>query len=399
MMVKMPISLTLSLIRRILPIQLALTIGLTLAVTFLIYHEARTKVEENLRITARAFEDSIAVALWNYQHPLAESIAKGLVAEGQLPTGVVIDEISKHFHVRIFQPGYTSSTSDISERVDLYYKTQRGLTQKVGVMTLYTSRDAVLSHIAFAAAGVAVTGFIISAVLLVMIVYISEQDIARPLRRFCEQISLLEVDKPTELPRRSRVSMHTSEMSALHAAFERISSKVIASRTASAQLIADFEISLMKCTAELAVQNRALEQEAKMRQNVERDVARERELTQALIDAIPELLLLVDENGRIVRSNVKLERPIGSDDNTTGLHVFDIVPHANRERFLHMLNTAFETGAARWEENLTLAGAFDDPYQLAAHLVQLDGRKYVVIAEAAFSEKRVGQGINDLTEG
>jgi PAS domain-containing protein len=155
----------------------------------------------------------------------------------------------------------------------------------------------------------------------------------------------------------------------------------------------------MKCTAELAVQNRALEQEAKMRQNVERDVARERELTQALIDAIPELLLLVDENGRIVRSNVKLERPIGSDDNTTGLHVFDILPYANRERFLHMLNTAFETGAARWEENLILAGTFDEPYQLAAHLVQLDGRRYVVIAEAAFSEKRVGQGINDLTEG
>src|SRR5215204_7328768 len=87
-----------ALVRKVFSVYLAFAIALTLFQIGMEYRNAYSNVVDEVESTIHAFQPGIADALWNYQGPLLDSIAKGMVNSSAV-IGVEIKDISERIKV------------------------------------------------------------------------------------------------------------------------------------------------------------------------------------------------------------------------------------------------------------------------------------------------------------
>jgi PAS domain S-box-containing protein len=117
-------------------------------------------------------------------------------------------------------------------------------------------------------------------------------------------------------------------------------------------------------TAELVRVNAALQVEIAERRQAEEEYARALRERQNITDAIPDLLYVLDLEGRLVCWNRKYESVTGySPEELCQKHFIEFAPESERERVIQAARTAYETGYVKIEVDLLRKDGSTVPYQ------------------------------------
>src|ERR1043166_2687068 len=123
------------LVRKVFPVYLALAIALAFVQIGVEYRNTYSAVLEELNSTALAFEPGVSAALWNYEAPLLESIAKGMV-NGGVVTAVDIGDTARHLRVQHTREGGRLDAHGVSKHAELFHTHLGGMREPIGFITL-----------------------------------------------------------------------------------------------------------------------------------------------------------------------------------------------------------------------------------------------------------------------
>jgi PAS domain S-box-containing protein len=110
------------------------------------------------------------------------------------------------------------------------------------------------------------------------------------------------------------------------------------------------------------------------RKERERELREEYGVTEAILDAAPDILYMFDTDGNYVRWNERFEavcRPL--EDDISELHPFDFIPEDERERVHETLSNVTEGGAATVRTEIRTSDGERTPYEFSHARVQVDG--------------------------
>jgi len=106
--------------------------------------------------------------------------------------------------------------------------------------------------------------------------------------------------------------------------------------------------------------------------------AREETLANAVINALPGIYFLVDEEGQIYRWNAEAEQVTGRDAEWLGkAHPTQLIRETDRPRALEAMARGFREGHATLEAELLTASGEGVPFLFSASRIELDGRPYL----------------------
>ena len=369
---KVPLAATL--VRKVFSIYLAFAVILTCVQIGAEYRNAHSEVLKNLAWTAHAFEPSVADALWNYQEVNLSSAANGMV-DGSVVTGVEINDIAKSLRVTVARDGISLDTQQISKRIDLFHTYDSGVREPIGFMVVYSSRDIVIEQVKIGVVLILIAAIIKTVGLWLIIMYFATHLLAKPLRRFTEQIGSLNLANATEAPRIEIGPVQHQELVYLGNAFNDLTDKVVANERELKQLTGTLEKRVDERTAELNEKNQAL--------------VRQRDFSLALINAIPEIFFLVTPAGGIVMFNPNSKQVLGvSENDARQRSIFEFFGNNDRERVGAMLQTVFTLGEASCEVDMTFADSRVIPHYVVAHLVSVDDTPHAIMVGIDIKARR-----------
>ncbi|HVZ48411.1 MAG TPA: PAS domain S-box protein [Gemmatimonadaceae bacterium] len=174
----------------------------------------------------------------------------------------------------------------------------------------------------------------------------------------------------------------------------------------------DEEVALLRTiTMELS---RALERQAMAAETREAEdtAARERRFAQTVLDSVPGVLYLYDENGKFLRWNRNFLDVTGySAAEMKHLHPLDFFESPDRERVAARIGEVFLSGVSSVEANLRCKDGTLIPYHFTGRVVEVDGRTCLVgvgidvseraraIAALRESEERYHSTLDAVVEG
>lgn len=138
--------------------------------------------------------------------------------------------------------------------------------------------------------------------------------------------------------------------------------------------------------------------------SAERDVLKEKYLTDALLKSLPGVFYLYDEQGRYIRWNKNLERVTGwSSAEIARMHPLDKIAGEDKLRAKNCINEVFTNGQSSLEANLLTKDGRRIPYFFTGQRVIVDGKSCVTgvgidITERNLAENENQKLLNDLTE-
>lgn len=377
-----------ALVRKVFSIYFVLAVLLTLVQVGLDYRETYGQVIDELDATAQAFEPGIAEAVWNYQGPLAQSIARGLV-DGKLILAVHIRDKSGRLQIDQAH-GEVNALLDLSRRIELVHIDKEGGREVIGEMTVYANQAVVLGRVQYGLLLTVVMAILKTLGLWLIMVTVAHRLVARPLKALTEQIGAFDVAHAAKAPSVDLGASRSTELCVLRDAFNDLAGRVVAHRSELAELAASLERRVQERTAELSDKNQALSTEVQVRQAAEQALTRERDFSLALVRAIPELFVLVDERGSVVMSNPNAKRAFALvEGDTRQVSVFATTK--DRGAMKTMLAEVFATGEASCEVDLMLAGGRTSPYYVIAHRVHIDGHRCAIVVAVDISVRRAAE--------
>lgn len=377
-----------ALVRKVFSIYFVLAVLLTLVQVGLDYRETYGQVIDELDATAQAFEPGIAEAVWNYQGPLAQSIARGLV-DGKLILAVHIRDKSGRLQIDQAH-GEVNALLDLSRRIELVHIDKEGGREVIGEMTVYANQAVVLGRVQYGLLLTVVMAILKTLGLWLIMVTVAHRLVARPLKALTEQIGAFDVAHAAKAPSVDLGASRSTELCVLRDAFNDLAGRVVAHRSELAELAASLERRVQERTAELSDKNQALSTEVQVRQAAEQALTRERDFSLALVRAIPELFVLVDERGSVVMSNPNAKRAFALvEGDTRQVSVFAATK--DRGAMKAMLVEVFAAGEASCEVDLMLAGGRTSPYYVIAHRVHIDGHRCAIVVAVDISVRRAAE--------
>lgn len=378
-----------ALVKKVFSIYFVLAVLLTLVQIGLDYRETYKQVLSELDATVQAFEPGIADAVWNYQGPLVQSIARGLV-DGKLILAVHIRDKSGHLQIDQTHGVLTGTLLDVSRRIELMHTDREGAQEAIGEMTVYSNQSVVLGRVQYGLLLTVVTSVLKTLGLWLIMVAVTHRLVARPLKALTEQIGAFDVAHAEQPPNVDLGPSRSAELCVLRDAFNDLAGRVVTRRSELSDLAATLERHVQARTAELIEKNRALSNEVLVRQAAEQALRRERDFSLALVRAIPELFVLVDEKGSVVMSNPNAKRTFALlDGDQRRVSVFATT--RDRDTMNALLAEVFEKGEASCEADLMLAGGRIAPYYLIAHRVQIDDHRCAIIVAVDISVRRAAE--------
>ena len=377
-----------TLVRKVFSIYVLVAVVLTCVQIGVEYRNTYLQVLEELNSTARAFEPGVSDALWNYQRSLLESIAQGVV-NGRVVTAVDIGGDSEKLRVTMAHPGQRFDAQDISKRIDLSRLGTGGVPKSIGFMTLYSNHHVIIERLKIGVILIVIAAAIKTIGLWLIIVFFANHLLAKPLRRFTEQIGSLDLTNATEAPRITVGPVRHQELMYLGDAFNDLTSKVVANEQELKQLTATLEKRVEERTAELSDKNSALEAEIVVREEAERAMIRQRDFSQALINSIPEIFFLSTHTGNIVMLNPNSKQVLGISENDKSLRsILDFIAPADRERVDVMLQTVFARGEATCEAEMVFADTRVIPHYFVGHLTSVDDTPHAIVVGIDIKARR-----------
>jgi len=125
------------------------------------------------------------------------------------------------------------------------------------------------------------------------------------------------------------------------------------------------------------------------RKQAEEELRKERDLSLSIMESLPGVFYLIDEQGRLTRWNKNLEEI----SQYTGLEIFDLHSQdffagLDKQRIGEILQTAFTTGEAHIEAELISKDGGKTPYFFTGRRIIMEGRPHLVGMGQDISERR-----------
>ncbi len=129
----------------------------------------------------------------------------------------------------------------------------------------------------------------------------------------------------------------------------------------------------------LRVSNDQLSQEIIERKLAEDAIARERILSDHIINSLPAIFYMFDDKGKLVRWNEKFPEMTGySPEELLGIDVLDFFSEAHKHYISLRVQSVFAKGEAFAEAPLRTKGGVQIPHFFTGRLTVLDGRQYLL---------------------
>jgi PAS domain S-box-containing protein len=130
----------------------------------------------------------------------------------------------------------------------------------------------------------------------------------------------------------------------------------------------------------------------------EESIARERILSDHIINSLPGIFYMYDDNGKLVRWNKKHEEVTGySPQELFGMHPADFFTEAHKQYMVSRVQSVFTEGEAFAEAPLLTKSGEHIPYLFTGRLTVLDGRQYLLgVGVDITDRKRVAEEKDSL---
>jgi PAS domain S-box-containing protein len=136
------------------------------------------------------------------------------------------------------------------------------------------------------------------------------------------------------------------------------------------------------------------------RRRAEDAIARERAFSNNIINSLPGIFYMYDDEGKLRRWSRKAEEVTGySSEELFGRHILDFFPEAYKQRILTGIETIFSEQENYTEAPLLYKDGKEIPYIFSSRLVSLDNRQYIIGVGVDITErKRAEDEIHRLHE-
>jgi PAS domain S-box-containing protein len=136
------------------------------------------------------------------------------------------------------------------------------------------------------------------------------------------------------------------------------------------------------------------------RKQAEEEVRHFASFTASLINSLPGIFYLFDENGRLLRWNKHAEAATGySEEELSSMTPLDFFGEDVREMVTEKIQEVFTVGQSSMEANLALKDGRKIPYLFTGQSILLDGKKYLIGMGVDITErKKTEEDLKKLTE-
>lgn len=238
-------SLAQTLVQRIFVLYLGIALILTLLQIYIEYNNTYTTVLSEVDATAKAFEPGISDAIWNFQQPLLDSIAQGMVSGGAI-TKVEIDDVYQHLKVKLTRNDSRFDVLNISKKIPLFRTYSDGNRVSIGLMTVYSTHEIVIERVKIGILLILIASIIKTIGLWFIIMFCANRLLAKPLGRFTEQIKTFNLTQATPIPPIDLGPNLSAELIYLQETFNELAKRVVASKQLVVQKEAAEAASLAK---------------------------------------------------------------------------------------------------------------------------------------------------------
>ena len=264
------------LLRRVLAAYVSLALLVAGAQMFVEYRVAAMQIRESLESLAGTFAPGIESALWNLQAPLISSLARGIGANPDVIDVAIVDAGGQAVGEGWHAAGGLAPSARLTISRPLVHAGFDG-AERIGTLTIASSEAILLRRLADKFWYVAISDAVLFVCLGLLLLLLMKATMARPLRRFSEQIAALSVGAREGEIDLGRVQV--AEIDDLALAFNRLMNQLAASR------------------AHVAIQNERLE--------------RDETQIKGIINSIPELIFIKDPQGVYQGCNAAFEAFVG----------------------------------------------------------------------------------------
>jgi PAS domain S-box-containing protein len=132
----------------------------------------------------------------------------------------------------------------------------------------------------------------------------------------------------------------------------------------------------------------------------EQTIARERTLSDNIINSLPGIFYKFDDQGQLIRWNRKFAEVTGySTEELNGLHVVDLFSEAYKHYITLRVQSVFADGEALAEAPLLTKEGLQIPYLFTGQLTLLDGKQYLLGVGIDISERIRAEEEKDALQG
>lgn len=169
------------------------------------------------------------------------------------------------------------------------------------------------------------------------------------------------------------------ELASLGESFNAMTARLRESFAALEQSKQKLEERVIERTRELDGQNSALIEEIHRREAAEHGIRRERDFTRRVVNSLPGIFFLVDEEGQDVLWNTNLETVTGYDgEELASLSLFSLFDANSRIALRHKLQEAFAQGHAECEAIIVARDGRRIPFHIKGECIEMDGSPHVI---------------------
>lgn len=169
------------------------------------------------------------------------------------------------------------------------------------------------------------------------------------------------------------------ELASLGASFNAMTEKLGESFAALEKSRQQLEQRVIERTRELDGQNSALIEEIHRREAAEYGIRRERDFTRRVINSLPGIFFLVDEDGQDVLWNTNLETVTGyGGDELASMSLFSLFDANSRQALRDRLQEALSQGHAEWEAIVVTRDGRRLPFHVKGERIEMDGNPHVI---------------------
>jgi|GEM_PF-814917 len=124
------------------------------------------------------------------------------------------------------------------------------------------------------------------------------------------------------------------------------------------------------------------------RKKMENDLLQEKDYSNAIVDSLPGIFFITDENGRLLRwNNNEIVTTGYSSEDLSGMNVLQLIPD-NRELAAQKLKEVLETGRASMEAVIVAKSGQKTPFYINGFRLIRDNRRFVIGMGIDLSERK-----------
>ena len=155
---------------------------------------------------------------------------------------------------------------------------------------------------------------------------------------------------------------------------------------------------LLKEVKELRLQVAVFAQTEKRHNLLAQNLLKEKILSEAVIESLPGIFYMFDDQGKLVRWNETIESVTHySTEEITGMHPLDFFGEAEQQRVEAAIKQAFATGRSTVEAELLTKDNGKIPYLLTGSKVTIEGQDYLVgLGIDITKRRRLEEAFRDL---